>query len=149
MDRKPNNIVRKATQEDAEYIVEVLAKKMLEKEYRRPELYDKDTLMGITKLSIKQGCTVVIENGSTLVGVVGGIVHQHPFNPSITVLSEAMWYVEEEHRNTRSVVKLLKTYIDLDVSDEKTFSLLPTSNISERSMNKLGFKKTEIGYLMR
>lgn len=149
MDRKPYNIVRKATQEDVEYIVEVLAKKMLEREYERPELYNKEALLEITTLSIKQGCTIVIERDRELVGVVGGVVHPHPFNPSITVLSEAMWYVEEEHRSTRSVIKMLKTYIGLDVSDEKTFSLLPSSNISERNMNKLGFKKTEIGYLMR
>lgn len=149
MDRKPNIIVRTATPKDIQYIVKVLAKKMLYFEYERPELYNEQCIQEIANKSQEQGCLLVMEDRGELVGVLGGVLHKHPFNTTIEVLSEVMWYVEEGYRKNKGVVRLLREYVNLEKGDEKTFSLLPNSPVSDRTMARYGFVKKEKGYIRR
>ena len=151
MDRKPNYLVRKAREQDIKVIVEDLAKRMVEEEYGRPELYNKDTFYNIANIAVTQGVCFVVDKEGVLVGVLLGVVGPHPFNPQISVLTELVWYVNPEDRATRAAALLIKRYIKEGerVADEMTFSLLPTSPIKDSTMSKLGFVMKERGYLKR
>ena len=143
--------VRKANKDDSQWIIEVAAKRMVEDEYQRPELYNKSTMEALLNSCLDNGLVLLAEKDGERGGVIIGIVTNHPFNNEIKVLTELVWYILPEYRKSRMSVMLLDSYTKeaKGLADEATFSLLPTSNIKEESMQKRGYELMENGYLMR
>jgi RimJ/RimL family protein N-acetyltransferase len=89
-----------------------------------------------------------------LVGLIGGLVTLHPFNPTIRSLAEVFWWVAETVRGTfaggEAATLLLDEYLDWGRANATwiTFSREAHSPISERSLVRRGFKFQEEQFLM-
>lgn len=93
----------------------------------------------------------VAENADkTLMGFIAGCLIPHPYNPKITVLSEAFWWVDELYRGTRAGLKLLNAFVAFGKAhaDWITFTLEAKSPVNESCLLKRGFRLQERNYLM-
>lgn len=106
----------------------------------------------------KQFLTNLVENHYVLIGFknnvhagfIAGLVTPHHFNPDIKQLSELLWWVPEEFRNTGIGMMLFEQFLAYgkDNCDWVTFTLEHNSPIKDSFLLKRGFKMTEKAYLM-
>lgn len=92
---------------------------------------------------------LVAEDEGVLKGTVIGVYMQHPLNPSISVLQEVAWWVPEEHRRGRAGWILLQAFASLSRTDITTLSLLPSSTVAVKHLNKLGFEAAETAFVKK
>ena len=88
---------------------------------------------------------LISESGGKRSGIIGAFKCHHPFNPHVRVLSEAFWWVPDAYRLTRVGYLLLREYTrygraDFDIV---TLTLEAASNVSDKSLQKLGYKQFE------
>lgn len=103
-------IIRKATLEDLDFIVEEGIKFL---EYHPMNLQidlDIDNLYTLGELLIKEHILLIAEEGTTRLGMISGLVTPHIYNPSCLVVQELFWWVLPEHRTTTAALKLLKAF---------------------------------------
>jgi hypothetical protein len=93
---------------------------------------------------------LIAKRGEECLGLIAGQFFSHPFNPSIRVLAELFWWVDEVHRKGFAGAKLLKSFIEIGKAnvDWITFGLEHNSPVSEDSILRRGFKLQERNYLM-
>lgn len=129
------------TPEHFKWAVHVAGKNMIMHEVKRPELYHRESLEGLANRMMMDGTGILAFYNERPVGAIGGVLVPHIYNPNITVLSELMWYVLPEFRNGRAGLLLIKEFKKLaeEIADEATLSTLPTSDIKEETLAKLGF----------
>jgi N-acetylglutamate synthase-like GNAT family acetyltransferase len=87
-------------------------------------------------------------NGRT--GFISGAVTQHPYNPELLVLWEMFWWVVPEHRGSSAGARLLKHFIQYGIENEVDWirmTLETGSPVNPASLERLGFKEFERGYL--
>jgi len=138
--------VRLATDEDTPWIVDVAAKKMICEEMDHPSVYSRSDVEQVTKACM--GTIWVVENYGVKVGVLGALPSRHPFNSQIKTLVELIWFVDRDFRSTRVGFLLLKAFLSQSENyDILTLSTLPTSNVKNSSLSKLGFELKELGYI--
>lgn len=84
------------------------------------------------------------------IGFIGGYFIHHPFNPTVKMLSELFWWVDEEYRGCGAGGKLLRQFIHVGQAAAHwiVFGLSTNTPVKESSLLKLGFKKSETSYLM-
>ena len=84
------------------------------------------------------------------IGFIAGLVTPHIYNPTIRVLTEAFWWVPEEHRRSRAGYLLLKAFVDYGRvnADWILFTLEEDSPVNEFALIDRGFKLKERSYLM-
>jgi Acetyltransferase (GNAT) family len=141
--------IRLAEEYDIRYIVGVLCKKMLVEEYNAPHLYDEDTQANLVYCSVKSRTCWVTEVDGKLTGVIVSLPSPHIYNSKLMSLSELVWYVLPEHRNSRAALLLLNAFTkESDNYDVSSFSILPSSNVQLKALLKRGFNMKEFG-LMR
>lgn len=140
--------VRPLSFDSFEWAVNVAAKNMLEKEVQRPDFYDKPTIEKLASKMLVEGTGLIAYKKDRPVGAIGGIVHPNIYNPRILVLTELLWYVLPEFRQTRVGFQLLKAYRELadSVADEASLSTLTSSQINPSSLQKFGFELKESSY---
>jgi hypothetical protein len=82
------------------------------KEAKVLEYYNEYNLKNLYKHYIPNvdGVFLLLINKETVVGIVGGIVQQHMFNPEKVVLTELLWYVNKENRKSRKSLELIKRF---------------------------------------
>lgn len=85
-----------------------------------------------------------------LVGLIGGYLIPHHFNPDIRVLSEAFWWVDEKYRGGRAALMLLNEFQKFGEknADWISFTLEAHSPVNERALIKRGFHLHEKQYLL-
>lgn len=91
------------------------------------------------------------EESKALVGLVAGFGIRHFLNPSIKILSECFWWVEESHRNGTAGARLLAEFKKRGETgyDWITLSLIENiSPIKGEALEKRGFVKKETAFLM-
>jgi hypothetical protein len=144
----PKITIETLTQEDAEWYVEVATVRMLEEEVGRPELVHLPSLHTLCRMLIASGTGFIAKSDGVCIGIIGGLLSPNVFNPNITTLSELIWYVIPEYRNTRAGLLLLKQFIDKgdECADETTFCLLHTSQIKIATLEKRGFHLCEFAF---
>lgn len=141
--------VREAEYTDIRWIVEEAAVRMLTDEVKQPALYNATTLTEIVAKAIQTRTLFIGSVDGIPVGAIGGIVVPHYLNNEKSTLAEIMWYILPEHRGSRVGLKMLKMYAEKAREfDYASFSLLASSPISDRTLEKLGFRLTERNYLM-
>lgn len=91
---------------------------------------------------------LVAEQGEELIGYIGGYYAPHIFNPKISTLIQALWWVDEQRRGGRASYLLLKEFEKMgSVCDLIWLSFHRDTNIKDSSMERLGYAKTEKWYL--
>lgn len=141
--------VRLIKPEDFDWCVEVAAIRMLKEEVKRPELINERILrLIVNKMYIDESAVIAFVDGE-YAGAVGGFLTPNLLNPDIATMTELIWYVLPEYRNSRVGALLLKAY-DKATSDspahEGTLSLLNSSPVNYSSLEKRGFYKEEQGF---
>ena len=139
------------THEYFKWAVEVAAKNMIHHEVKRPELYYRPSIEALANKMMEEETGILVFKDGRPVGCLGGVVLPNIYNPNLTVMTELIWYVLPEYRNTRAGSMLLKAYIKLieEKADEGTLSTLVTSEVHKRSLEKLGFIPGEFAFLYR
>jgi hypothetical protein len=92
----------------------------------------------------------IAERAGERLGFIAAWWVPHPYNSQIPLLSEAFWWVSEEHRNGRAGLALLDEFVAFAKEHVKwaTFSLLENSPVNDRILTKRGFVKHETGYVL-
>jgi L-amino acid N-acyltransferase YncA len=157
MDGKPSQIsktdssyvVRKGTIKDLPTVVRLAEHGADEVEIAG---FDEDYVYLLTKKIQKNGVGVVLTYEDEVVGYIGGINGQHPYDPKFKILTTMSWYVKPQHRS-KYALKLLQFYIE-ECKKTGTHLLRMQARFSKDpiKMTKLyeryGFVATEIAYEM-
>jgi hypothetical protein len=149
MEIKSHNIyVENLTQDDLRWFVETAAVNMLTDELNRPELINLDQLYLLATKGMNEGTAFIAKKGYEPVGALGAILSPNLYNPNITTLSELFWYVLPEHRNTRAGVLLFSAFNSKgeSLADEANLSLLGSSTINMKTLEKRGFLLKEFAF---
>lgn len=141
----PKYTVEHLSDLDMEWFVETAAVNMLKDELKKPEYVDIENLYVLASTGALSGTAFVAKCDGIPVGALGGIVSPNLFNPSITIVTEVFWYVLPEYRNTRAGLLLLQAYGEAceKVADESSLSLLTTSQVNIKSIERKGYKLCE------
>jgi hypothetical protein len=144
----PKITIELLTEQDAEWAARVAAARMIAEEVGRPELVNFDNLDLITATVISTGTALIAKVDGVCAGVVGGFLGPNVFNYNYTTLTEVIWYVLPEYRNTRVGLLLLKAFMDLgeEKADETMFCLINTSPVKIQTMEKRGFQLCEFNF---
>ena len=83
-------------------------------------------------------------------GFIAGMISPHHFNPNITQMTELLWWVPEEHRNTGIGMKLFEEFLEYGNThcDWVTMTLEANSPVKDTFLLKRGFHLQEKAYLM-
>jgi hypothetical protein len=101
---------------------------------------------------IKNGCLIVGEHNDRIEGMLIAYINTDVWLPSIRILREWAWWVEEDYRHTSLGYKLLKKYIeygtkmkDAGVIDEFMLTMMEIS--PELGLEKRGWSKVEHNFV--
>lgn len=142
--------LRRATDSDIDWMVYEAGYKMIHEELRKPELYNVESITELSQRCVSEGTVLIVTKDEEPIGVLGAIMVPHYLNADLNTLVEIMWYVDKENRNGRAGAMLIKSFAELAKIKgvNATLSLLSTSSVSDRTLEKYGFKLTERNYLM-
>lgn len=141
--------VKFAQPSDIVWMVEVAGVKMLEEEVKRPDFVNRKALYDLADKGIDNETALICWKDGEPVGLLGWLVGPNPFNPDLFIAAEILWYILPEHRGTRAGYLLMKEFSEwLDKYEILgTMSLLSTSEVSPRSLERFGFKQTEYQFM--
>lgn len=99
---------------------------------------------------IEKHICFVAELDTEIIGVIGGLVAPHIYNPTISTVSELFWYVDEAHRKTSAGARLLSEFKShaSKIANVIYMVLLDTSPINHRSLIRRGFKPKETHFIL-
>lgn len=141
---------RRAKVEDIDWLVDQL--RQFSQFYKtNPPLFTNEQFVkaGLVELIAKH-VMIVAESNQAPIGFIGGSLGPHTFNPSVVVLAELFWWVQEEYRQSRAGFLLLKEFMDFGKANATwvTMCLIEgRSPIKEQSLIKRGFSLYERSYL--
>lgn len=134
--------------EDVNWFVNIAAKQMLEDELKRPNLVNLNQLYALTAKSMEQRTAFVAKKNGKPIGAIAGLIAPNLYNPDFSECIELFWYVLPEYRIGRAGLLLMDTLIARGRSADATvFSLLPTSNIKHKTLEKRGLQFRESGFI--
>lgn len=83
-------------------------------------------------------------------GLIAGYLVPHPFNPEITMLAEAFWWVDPAHRGTSAGLKLFDAFTEYGKTnaDWITMSLTDKSPVKPETLTRRGYRARETGFLL-
>lgn len=95
---------------------------------------------------------LVADLDSELVGLIAGFGMNHFLNPSIKILAECFWWVDDAHRNTTAGGRLLAEFLKRGKLD---YTWITMSLIEDRSpvtapslLERIGFTRKETAFLL-
>jgi hypothetical protein len=144
--------VRRAEAKDSRFIIDEL-RKFSEFFGTKKRLFgdDKYVFDGLMDMVTNHVMMVAEDADGSLMGFIGGYLLKHPYNPEITVLQEAFFWVTPERRRSRAGALLLRAFIDHGRQHATwiTFALVEEkSEMREEHLTSLGFRLHERSYLM-
>lgn len=112
---------------------------------RRPLFGDAEHVENMLREVIAKHLVFVACRGEERLGFIAGVVHGHPFNPSIRTLSEQLWWVPEKHRGSRAGFVLLKAFVDWGEKnvDWISFGIEAKSPVRDEALTRQGFRLQE------
>lgn len=145
----PKVTIELLSEDTISWYVETATVDMLTYEVKRPEIVNIDRLYQLAEVIMNSETAFVARVDGVCAGVIGGALVDNLFNPTLKTLSELIWYVLPEYRNTRAGAMLLKAFISKgeEVADETTFALLHHSPIKIQTLEKRGFHLREFSFL--
>lgn len=142
--------VRLAAIEDADWIVGQL-EQFAEALHTKLKIFPGAHLAKQKVLDLIENHIVLVAyKEDQLLGMIGGIVTPHFFNPEITTLAELFWWVDKSHRGSRSGLILLNAFVELGKlrADWVTMCLEKDSQIKDKCLLDRGFVPMERTYLL-
>lgn len=90
------------------------------------------------------------DSDNSVAGFIAGVLRPHVYNPSIKVLAESFWWVQEGHRSSSVGSTLLNSFINIgkEQADWIIMTIESISNIKDSTLEKRGFKMIEKSFLM-
>jgi N-acetylglutamate synthase-like GNAT family acetyltransferase len=138
-------MIRKATLDDVSWIVKYAVYDMCNL-LGNPELYNPRYLTDtFVPFVIQNGVAIVDEKRQ---GIIGGMVIPHLYNPEKKVLSEMMWWVDENVRGSSLGYRLLKAFEEEAKKAQVDYiqmSLMESSTI--KSLEKQGYRRKEFALI--
>lgn len=107
-----------------------------------PELYNPKYLTEVFVPYVINNGVVFVDNDK--LGIIGGVITPHIYNPEKKVLGEMMWWVHEGKRGSSIGYRLLKAFEEEGIKAGVNYiqmSLMESSTIT--SMEKQGYRRTE------
>lgn len=146
-----NVTIEKLQIQDIDWFIENVVTRMLVDELKRPELVDEGSMLKLTCQSIDSGGAFIAVKDGIKVGGLGSVLVPHIFNPAYSVLVELAWYVLPEHRNSRAGIMLIDAFAEYaeTVADESTLSLLASSQVNHKTLERRGYSPNEVGFLKK
>lgn len=143
--------VRVATEADRRWVIHHASKDMIEQEVKRKDLFEPHQLHLLYHRVVKDGTGLICWKDGKRVGMIGGILLPHHLKPEMTVLTEIVWYIDPDYRQTRATLKLIQAYKGLidEKADEGIFTLLAGTPIEDASMARFGFQPYERNFIYR
>ena len=97
---------------------------------------------------IREHVVLVAHRAEELLGFICGTLSGHPYDPTLPVLTESIWWVELPHRNSRAGALLLDAFTKAgELADWVIFGLPPQTNIKSEAMLKRGYRYAERGFI--
>lgn len=142
--------VRKATIEDADWLVMQLREFERAVGYKRSLLEDEVAARAGLAGLIANHVALIAHEDSERHGFIIGAASPHPFSPKIRVLSELFWWVAPDHRGCGAAPALLNEFerIGRESADWVVFSLEHDSPVRDQHLTKRGFRQIERAYLL-
>lgn len=133
---------------DLMWFSEVAAVRMLTDELKRPELVHMPQIYTLALKGMSGETAWVAKKDGTPIGALGAILVPNVFNPELTTLAEMFWFVLPEYRNTRAggLLLLALDKAGQEKADEITLSLLPSSTVGIKTLEKRDFHLSEFGF---
>lgn len=99
---------------------------------------------------IESHLLLVAEVRGERAGFIAGLYSSHFLNPSITTLSELLFWVTKKHRGSRAAAMLMNAYIEWGKTnaDWVTMATERDSTLNPKSLISRGFVQKEQSYLM-
>lgn len=99
---------------------------------------------------IEKHVVFVSEQDKKLTGFIAGTLDAHPFNKSLTQLTEIFWWVNEEFRGSPSGTKLLEEFLSYGKEHANWIvcTLEDESPISDDVFLRRGFRAKERSFLL-
>ena len=115
--------------------------------------FDEDSATNHIFNIMDNGFFILATHGEDVVGMIGCFIQPHVANVNKKICSEALWWVEEEHRNSGLGVMLVRTaeeFAKLDGCAAISMSSLSTSfGDIGKLYAKLGYESIERAYIKR
>jgi len=117
----------------------------------KKNIYPGDEMTGALLANIiEKHFLLICENDEEKVGVIGGFLVPHMFNPSVKVLAEAFWWVDPEHRGGRAGYSLLKAFTEF--GKENVDMVIMTTEFNspdlEKTLYRFDYKQYERNYIL-
>lgn len=140
-------IVRQATQLDEEDCVGMTVSFLQMTPYNKYKL-SYDSLAITFRAAMDSGLAFVAEEDGLVIGMIIGAKSSAMFNSNIIIGQELGWWVDEEYRDTKAGVALLKAFEDAcSDCDIISMSLLSTSEQKLRGyLTSIGYTEAETAY---
>lgn len=141
--------VRRATADDVPWLLEQLAAFDQFFGSTRSLFPDIDTARAIVS-DLVTTQPFFVAGDSDLVGFIAGYLTPHPYNPTIRVLTESFWWVDQEFRGSRAGLALLNALIAFgrEHADWIVMTLEHESPVNPETLTRRGFRLKETSYLM-
>jgi hypothetical protein len=141
--------VREATLQDKDWLL-IELKKFSDFYGTKIPLVGPKTHMVLENI-ISNHVLFVCQKGEELVGLIGGTLSPHFFNPDLLVLSEFFWWVHEAHRKTRAGIVLFNKFVSYGTekgADWITMCLTDHSELNIKTLIKRGFVPKEQSFIL-
>lgn len=138
-------MIREATEQDLEAIMEMAEKFYAATEYSEVIPFDRESAENLVLSSCKQGMCFVDDDYR---GFVLGMLFPYSLNNSEIVGSELAWWVEPEYRNEMVGIQLLEALESAaETNGAKMWSMMCLESIEpdkvERIYERMGYTRTE------
>lgn len=139
--------IRVATEEDIDTIMA-----MGEKFYNTTEIagqipFDEDSGAVQVFTMLECGFILLAEKGEEVVGMLGMILQDFPFNRAYKVCTEQMFWIEEEHRGTLLASTLMKHAEAIAVYENVSTIVMAALETSPESIEKfyshMGYRRSD------
>ena len=142
--------VRRATADDSTWLLAQAREFEKFAGYRRSLVGTDEKAMAFLDALVREHVVLVAHTDEVRAGFIAGYLAPHPFNPEITVLSEVLWWVPEQHRHSRAAAALLSRFETLGraQADWIILTLEHDSPIRAAHMTKRGFREVERAFLL-
>jgi len=146
--------IRDATLDDIEELL--LMAEEFTTETDISEMFNKEhmRLLYTTYIPHVDGVCIVLTKEDKVVGVIGGVVAQHTFNPEVVILSELLWFVSKTYRKSMQSIKLFKRFEQegIRLGATQVYVCL-RSNLKDQSVQRvyerLGYTEKERTYVKK
>lgn len=140
--------IENLTSTDLKWFVETAAVNMLQQELKREELINIPNLYNLAEKSMKEGTAFITKAENCPIGALGALLVNNVYNPNLLSLVELFWYVVPEYRNTRAGALLFNRFNQkgAECANEATLSLLDSSDINIKSLERRGFILSEFAF---